>query len=341
MIRLRVIRMRKVLLATVLAIGGLLGGCASNEEKKASLDSQPIPFGEHQVEAPIASGNISLYPITLASISAEPRMPADEIISIEDAKKNNAIDIREGGSMDNSVSVTNKGSKKILLMTGELLIGGHQDRVVAQDTLVAPGQTVDVPVFCVEKERSTGPTDVFQPALTSVPTSVKIAAIGGDQESVWGNVDGFNLSAGTLGAAKTVNQGLSAVKVKSRIDADFGPLWEKLTANPQTVGAVLVIDGKIKSLELFGDHQVFRGGMPTILRGALSESAVSLIDADRPANRAELEEFLGAAMRKLEREQVRPNGAGTISSSVMAGYMMAKKDGSHGLVHGTFINAAR
>ena len=34
------------------------------------------------------------------------------------------------------------------------MMGGNQDRVLAQDIILEPGESVDIPVFCVEKDRS-------------------------------------------------------------------------------------------------------------------------------------------------------------------------------------------
>ena len=38
-------------------------------------------------------------------------------------------------------------------MAGEVVKGGKQDRVIAQDVVLAPGETIDLNAFCVEKNR--------------------------------------------------------------------------------------------------------------------------------------------------------------------------------------------
>ena len=59
----------------------------------------------------------------------------------------------------NTLTIENFSDQPIFLMSGEVITGGRQDRVIAQDMVVQPrsGQ-VDVPVYCVEKGRWTGST---------------------------------------------------------------------------------------------------------------------------------------------------------------------------------------
>lgn len=59
----------------------------------------------------------------------------------------------------NTLTIENFSDQPIFLMSGEVITGGMQDRVVAQDMVVPPRSgSVDVPVFCVEKGRWTGDT---------------------------------------------------------------------------------------------------------------------------------------------------------------------------------------
>lgn len=344
--------MRKFFLTATLTTAAFMAGCGAGEEKKAS-NSQPVTVNDHVIGKPISSGNITIYPVSLASMHREVKTPQqsqpqpqtfDDVISLQEAKAQKSIEIREaeGGMQVDSVVVTNNGTKKVLLMTGELLLGGHQDRVVGADTLIEPGKTVNVPVFCVEAGRSTGPTDVFEPTEQSVPLSVKTAAIMGEQEGVWNNVAGFNAAAGiTNRSVSTVNGGLSTEKVKARIKTDYDEVWTKLSGEKNVVGAVFVIDGKIRSLEVFGANNIFKGGMPTILRGALSEAAVSQIDANKAGDISDVAEFFRTSMRRVTRETNRNGGSGSIMSSRMAGYVMPSKGTEPMMLHGTFIHTGK
>ena len=64
---------------------------------------------------------------------------------------------RGGGRAGNSVNellVANHSDKPLYLMPGEIIIGGDQDRTIAEEIVVAPGQKpIPISVFCVEHGR--------------------------------------------------------------------------------------------------------------------------------------------------------------------------------------------
>lgn len=59
----------------------------------------------------------------------------------------------------NTLSFENFSDQPVFLMSGEVITGGMQDRVIAQDMVIPPRSgRVDIPVFCVEEGRWSGGT---------------------------------------------------------------------------------------------------------------------------------------------------------------------------------------
>lgn len=55
------------------------------------------------------------------------------------------------GASVNQLVLINRGSKPLVLLAGELVSGGKQDRVIAKDRIVPPGaDPLPLDVFCVE-----------------------------------------------------------------------------------------------------------------------------------------------------------------------------------------------
>lgn len=77
-------------------------------------------------------------------------------ISLQEAINTNKVVINEVNQSGrvNTLLVRNLSTDTLFVMSGEILIGGKQDRVVASDMLIPPsnGQT-KLPVYCVEKGR--------------------------------------------------------------------------------------------------------------------------------------------------------------------------------------------
>ena len=60
----------------------------------------------------------------------------------------------------NRLVLKNSSSKPLYLMPGEIIVGGKQDRTIAQETIIAPGpKLVPIDVFCVEHGRWSGRAD--------------------------------------------------------------------------------------------------------------------------------------------------------------------------------------
>ena len=83
------------------------------------------------------------------------------------------------------VQMENVSDATVFLMSGEIIKGGQQTRVIRQDTVIEPKQKVTVPVFCVEPHRWTGKRD-FENSKNLAPASVRGAIQGGaGQSEVW------------------------------------------------------------------------------------------------------------------------------------------------------------
>jgi len=116
--------------------------------------------------------------------------------------------------MENRSTWTN-----ILVVAGEIVAGGKQTRTVRQDVVLAPGQRVDVSVFCVEAHRWAGKA-AFAPSPVMVPQSIQQDMRGGaDQAKVWSGVARANEAAGAKSTTGNVEAGYAAPAVRRELDA--------------------------------------------------------------------------------------------------------------------------
>jgi hypothetical protein len=97
-----------------------------------------------------------------------------------------------GGAQVNQLVLVNRGKKPLLLLAGEVVSGGKQDRIIGKDRIIPIGaQPLPLDVFCVEHSRWTNGGDTFAAAKTMVhPTVREQAAVDQDQNKVWAAVRG-------------------------------------------------------------------------------------------------------------------------------------------------------
>ncbi len=98
----------------------------------------------------------------------------------------------------NTLVLVNNSKRPLLLLAGEIVTGGKQDRVIAKDRIVpAGGDPIDLSVFCIEHGRWTESSEKFgATAKTSTgsfmvqPAVRQEAMVAKDQQQVWNSVDG-------------------------------------------------------------------------------------------------------------------------------------------------------
>lgn len=126
------------------------------------------------------------------------------------------------GAQVNELVLVNRGKRPLLLLAGEVVSGGKQDRIIGKDRIVPVGaEPLPLDVFCVEHGRWTGGSDRFVAAKTIVKPSVREeAAFKQDQQKVWAAVRGENepqtgngrgVSAGTASQTVIVTEAAPAI----------------------------------------------------------------------------------------------------------------------------------
>jgi hypothetical protein len=259
----------KTTLPLAFAAAVLLAGCASQTTPSAE---RALPE-RYVLGEPVHLGSAAIVPIALAR-PIEPEEQGD-YLTLSEAKTLGVVEIAELPQHEavDSVQVRNLGDRPVLLIAGELLVGGNQDRVVARDTLVPAGATVNVPVFCVEQDRWDGASDRFEYAMATVPMGVRRQAVLGDQDSVWSSVAAFNSAVRAPAGGNTVHGGYQSEAVQKYLEENLHRVESGLAGHEHAVGFLFVVDGKVQAMDVFESPSLFRSARTSLLRGALAEAA--------------------------------------------------------------------
>lgn len=141
--------------------------------------------------------------------------------------------------------VVNTADRPLLLLEGQVLQGGWQNRMVTRSLIVAPNDETAVGVVCVEAGRWNGQrqhADSQRRATTRVQAGLRA---GGDQQSeVWKRVSEYDARFGS-------NATSSFVEHAHRAAERVGPLVRGLRPFPGQIGVVIAISGYPVSADLF------------------------------------------------------------------------------------------
>ncbi|HXM93839.1 MAG TPA: DUF6569 family protein [Candidatus Dormibacteraeota bacterium] len=177
---------------------------------------QPKPEGDWRLLERITYENISIFPVVSASsqdtstfLTLDDGLASGEVVVrehgaeglVRDRDARTPVRQYDGGASVNQLVLINRGKRPVLLLAGELVSGGKQDRVVSKDRIVPPGgEPLRLDVFCVERGRWSSGLE-FSAAKTMVHPSVREqAAVNQNQSLVWESVRKGSTSPRAAGA---------------------------------------------------------------------------------------------------------------------------------------------
>jgi hypothetical protein len=198
-----------------------------------SSAAPPKPDGSWRLLDGITYENLTIFPVvssggydTSAFLTLEDGLSSGEI-TVREQGAETLIRNRQGertvppaynGPSVNQLVLINHSKRPLLLLAGELVSGGKQDRIIAKDRIVAPGSDpLPLDVFCVEHGRWSAGSQ-FTAAKTIVHPSVREnAAVKQKQADVWASVaNGSNVS----GSGGGVGSGSRAAAPAPRVTTE-------------------------------------------------------------------------------------------------------------------------
>jgi hypothetical protein len=168
----------------------------------------------YRVLKPIESGDLTLFPVVRDDGKA---LPSDQFLTLDEGLKSGEVEVTEAGNVRglvrsrggvpveryqgdqvNTLVLVNNSKRPLLLLAGEIVTGGKQDRIIAKDRIVPAGaEPIDLSVFCIEHGRWTESSDKFGTSAKAANRSIMVqptvrqqAMVAKDQQQVWDSVSG-------------------------------------------------------------------------------------------------------------------------------------------------------
>ena len=213
--------------AVALVWGNPAAGFAYADRKRWHAGGPGSPGQEKwSVLAAVTYENLSVFPVVARqTVDTSGFTTLDEALASGDVlvsergsdilrrtRDGRALPVQGGSASVNQLVLINRGSKPLLLLSGEVVSGGKQDRIIAKDRIVRPGsEPLPLDVFCVEHGRWSGASMQFSAATLMVHPSVREkAAVDKKQDEVWAAVRSGTTS--TTGSGGGVGGGIAAGK---------------------------------------------------------------------------------------------------------------------------------
>lgn len=174
----------------------------------------------------------------------------------------------------NTLIVKNHSVTPLLLVDGEEIVGGDQNRIVNATILVAPTSESQIPVNCTEHGRW-GYKHEFELSnyiATSRTRSAKEKATRSNmsaQQAVWDSIDMLENSKSFRSPTQAMSESYDNLKVDLE-----ETLTHFNTVEGQT-GVIVIVDGEIKGFELFFNSAIYKEYHEKILKSYLVDTDIN------------------------------------------------------------------
>jgi hypothetical protein len=334
-------------LGALAALGFAFGGVPMTGPTPDSVPGKPE--GEWRLLEPVTYENLSIFPVVSSS-----SYDTSYFLTLDEGLASGQVQVRElgaegmvrnrdgvirpaysNGASVNQLVLINRSKRPLLLLAGELVSGGKQDRIIGKDRLVPAGsEPLPLDVFCVEHGRwSAGAS--FKDAKTIVHPSVREqATFQQDQTRVWSAVRSgttaevtasADLAAGPPPApaklaAPMISQTIETEAptqsyqkiyesrdVRSSVDTYVEELQRRFaretsgTKGERVVGVVVAYGGEVAWSDIFASSDLFHQYWNKLLRSYVVEALARPIYR-QVASRNDAGEFLRRLNGRIHEE---------------------------------------
>src|SRR5271166_2333651 len=328
------------------------------EDQRPAWAGEVTPAPGYKVLEPIRHGNLTVFPVVAAK-----NYPTGEFLTLDEGLRSGEVVVTEAGAVQglirrhpapgvrhdgaaevNRLVLVNNSKRPLLLLAGEIVTGGKQDRVIGKDRIVpAESDPVDLSVFCVEPGRWVetsqsfgaseavygrnvgGPIHGAVPMAMMAQPSVRAKAMADkDQSQVWAEVrkqqaamETVEVSAAAPEVATEIAQTSSYAKVnenaevKRQVDAVAKPIEQNYQSlirqlrDRNAVGIVVAVNGRIIWADVFASTDLLEKYWPKLVRSYASEAVVTRAkDVEIGASQAQA--FLGDMEGRREMVETEP-----------------------------------
>ncbi|MGZ4822763.1 MAG: ARPP-1 family domain-containing protein [Terriglobales bacterium] len=258
----------------------------------------------YKVLAPISHGNLTIFPVVASGthdtsdfLTLDEGLRLGEVVVTEAGRiqplmRRHVWPNPSGGGEVNRLVLVNNSNRPLLLLAGEIVTGGKQDRVIGKDRIVpSKSDPIDLSVFCVEPGRWTDVSANFKGMSSQMaqPSVRRKAMAEKNQQAVWDSVRSSNEAvaqaapagvAGMIGGTTSYARVMDNSEVKKQVDEiaapmqrDYQGLLHELRAR-NAVGVVAAVNGRILWADVFASTALLEKYWPKLVRSYAAEAYV-------------------------------------------------------------------
>jgi len=233
------------------------------------------------ISGPHTHGNLAVY-----FVHAPDSLDTSGYMTLEEALDRKQVVVHETGHVGELLVENLLADKDLLIIAGEIVRGGRQDRVLGVDFIVPAAGKLPIPSFCVESGRwhrraAESAADFSSAKHYLASKGLKMAArVRRSQGAVWEGVtkaqdqlaDTLQESVSSTASPSSYELTLGHEKVLAHQAEYVKALTGALADKPDVVGFVFAVNGRLNSGEVYASAALFRRYWDKHLKAAAVEA---------------------------------------------------------------------
>lgn len=232
-----------------------------------------------EYDSAIIFRNLKLIPIKRIEQSKDSSFTIPNAISLKAGMSKGTVKLKERGNymLDNInvLLVENNSGKDLVIKSGEIVMGGRQDRVFAKDTILPPGKDHLVPVYCIEENRWSEKEKKFIYRGTTGSGLQTIIDTAKNQTKVWDEIRRLlkqNNQTGSSSYASLLNN----KKVADTSQQYVRYFLQQLRSKDSSIVGIIASTGhKISGADVFISTSLFYQTLPGLLEKYCNEAVLT------------------------------------------------------------------
>ncbi len=267
-----------------------LAACLAGFAAHAQYNSANLSMPADETQGKYTWKNMRIYPVFAKESFVNANANVGKYTTLSEALKQKKVQITEAkeGEEVNKLFAENTSGDTVIIIGGEVISGGKQDRMIASDVILPPRSgKVDLSVFCVEHGRWTyrgartsnegaNESKAFRLSYSVGSTKMrKAASVNKNQAEVWDKVSEITTvhdAASPTGAYTALSQDSTYQNNLKGYRTFFKPI---LAANPAIIGMVVVTGDSVLGCDLFATHNLLMQHADNIISSYATEVMTS------------------------------------------------------------------
>ena len=197
-----------------------------------------------------------------------------DILTLKKGLELDLVKVKECDDSEvNTLIVKNNAVTPLLLIDGEEVVGGDQNRIINTTILIDAKSEMKIPVSCSEKKRWAYKNEFKQSnyiANSRTRVAKEHASRGSDyfQDVVWSSIDCLETENSFQSPTAAMEESYENLKT------DHNELIEEFDIADGQNGAIIIIDGEIKGFEIFLNSEIYKEFHEKILKSYIIDAEI-------------------------------------------------------------------